>query len=351
MYGSNSLSDQKSTAFRLSEKILELSERTGLIRFGRHLFSRSLTVLNYHRVNDPNKENFDSFRPNVSASPIAFKQQMEYLSKWFNVVSISDVVEWLHAKKSLPNYAALITFDDGYLDNYTYAYPILREYNFPAIIFLASGHIGTNTPFFWDLATYCFFYTTQDCVIFPDGSERSWKNEQEKKSISIAWVESMKTLSNEEKQKWVDELPIKLNISIPHNYFKNLMVNWDQVREMSSNGIDFGGHTITHPILSRISHEQARLEIEGSKSRIELETGKPVLGFAYPNGMKQDINAEIEALVIKAGYQAAFTLLNGPTSLREVKKNPFAIRRIFILHTHTIAHYSALTSPINRYRK
>lgn len=342
---------QRLTVPGISRKLLEFSEQTGLIRLGRPLFSRSLTVLNYHRINDVNQADFDSFHPNVSAHPKVFKQQMEYLSKWFNVVSISDIIEWLHKKKKLPDYAALITFDDGYLDNYTHAYPILREYNFPAVIFLASGHIGTNRPFFWDLAAYCFFHTTQDHIIFPDKRERSWKNGEEKKSISISWVESMKILSNEEKLRWVNELPEKLNVSIPHNYFKNLMTNWDQIREMSNNGIDFGGHTITHPILSRVSPEEARQEIEGSKFRIEQETGKPVLSFAYPNGMKKDLNTSIEVLVSKAGYQAAFTLLNGPTSLHEVRQNPFAIRRIFILHTHTLAHFSALTSPINRYRK
>ncbi|MEK6750952.1 MAG: polysaccharide deacetylase family protein [Chloroflexota bacterium] len=335
----------------LAGGILKLADQTGLIRVGRQLFSKSLTVINYHRIDNPHQPDFDSFKPNISASPPMFAEQMDYLKRWFNVVSVNDVVQWLHGKHDLPPYAALITFDDGYLDNYTQAYPILRKNNFPAVIFLTTGHIETDAPFYWDMAAYCFFHTSKDHVTFPDKSERSWNGSAQKESVSNAWIEALKLLPDSEKQNWAGQLSERLNVSIPANYFKNLMVNWEQVQEMNQNGIEFGGHTINHPILSRISPENARMEIEGSKLRIEQETGKEVLSFAYPNGMKNDLNPTLELLVAQAGYKAAFTLSNGPSSLREVKSNPFAIRRIFISHTHTMAHYAALTNPINRYRK
>ena len=69
---------------------------------------------------------------------------MDYLAKWFNVISLKDLIEWLDGRKNLPPFAALITFDDGYLDNYLSAYPILRQHNFPALIFLTTEHIGTD---------------------------------------------------------------------------------------------------------------------------------------------------------------------------------------------------------------
>lgn len=335
----------------ITGKLLEFANQTGLIRAGRQLFSKSLTVINYHRIDNPHQPNFDSFKPNISADPHMFAQQMDYLARWFNVVSVNDIIQWLHGKRDLPPYAALITFDDGYLDNYSNAYPILRQHNFPAVIFLATGHIGTDAPFYWDLAAYCFFHTKEGHLLFPDNTERFWKDTAQKESISSAWIEALKVLPNTEKHKWVKQLPERLNVSIPNNYFKQLMVNWDQVREMNRNGIEFGGHTINHPILSRISLDEARLEIEGSKTKIEEETEQQVLSFAYPNGGRNDLNSDLEMLVAQTGYQAAFTLLNGPTSVREVRSNPFAIRRIFISHNHTLAHYATLTNPINRYRK
>lgn len=330
--------------------LINVLYNTGLVRFGRQLFSRSLTVINYHRIDDPDRPELDSFQPNISAHPLMFNQQMAYLSRWFNIVSIQDLVKWLNGKKTLPPYAALITFDDGYLDNYTQAYPILKKYAFPAAVFLTSGHIETDAPFYWDMAAYCFYHTKHDHVLFPESKVRSWANNLEKNIVSNAWVESLKRLPNSEKQKWVNALPEKLDVSMPKNYFRNLMMSWDQVREMSNNGIEFGGHTINHPILSKIPLDQAFSEINGSKVKIEKELGRKILSFAYPNGMKNDLNSEIEKLVAQAGFKTAFTLLNGPSTLKETRRNPYAIRRIFISHTHTLSQFAILINYINRYR-
>jgi peptidoglycan/xylan/chitin deacetylase (PgdA/CDA1 family) len=330
--------------------LIDLAYETGLIRTGRGLWAKSLTVINYHRIDDPQQKDFDSFKPNVSATPQDFNRQMDYLSKWFNVVSMQDVAQWLDGQKELPRYAALITFDDGYLDNYTFAYPILRAHNFPALIFLTTEHIGTDVPFYWDMAAYCFHHTKSDELTFPDGKIERWSNPEQLEHVSIKWVELMKTFPQEEKLVHVQHLPESLGVSVPSGFFKKLMMNWDQVREMQKGGIEFGAHTMHHPILTRISLDEVRAEVVGSKSRIEKELGEPVLSFAYPNGQSSDLNDKIEKIVADSGIRAAFTLLNGPSSQDEVKQNPFVIRRIFISYKHSLPEYAALLSPINRYR-
>lgn len=334
----------------LKHKMLNLAYETGLIRAGRGLWARSLTVVNYHRIDDPFRGDFDSFKPNVSATPQVFERQMEYLAEWFNVVSLKDVVEWLAGRRDLPPYAALITFDDGYLDNYTSAFPILRKYNFPALIFLTTGHIGSNAPFYWDMAAYCFSHTQSDHLTFPDGRVQGWSNPAERDQVSKNWIEFLKTLPQAEKQIYVENLPVVLGVAIPAGFFQSLMLDWDQVREMQKSGIEFGAHTVHHPILTRIPLEEVREEVLESKSRIENELGVPVLGFAYPNGQASDLNQEVEKIVAESGFRAAFTLLNGPSSQGEVKRNPYAIRRTFISHRHSLAEYAMLLSQINRYR-
>ena len=334
----------------LKDKILSLAFETGLIRAGRGLWARSLTVLNYHRIDDPHRKGFDSFKPNVSATPQDFARQLEYLAKWFNVVSLNDVVEWLEGRRDLPPHAALITFDDGYLDNYTSAYPILRQYSFPAVIFLTTEHIGTDVPFYWDLAAYCFSHTLRDHLVLPDGGVIQWTNAEELARATRDLIESMKTLPQDEKQRCVDRLPEELGVNIPEGFFQNLMMSWDQIREMHAGGIEFGAHTMHHPILTRISLEQVAAEVQGSKFRIEEELGEPVLGFAYPNGQASDFNDRIQAIVAESGIRAAFTLLNGPSLLGEVRRDPYAIRRIFISHRHSLPEYALLVSPVNRYR-
>jgi peptidoglycan/xylan/chitin deacetylase (PgdA/CDA1 family) len=335
----------------LKHRLLNLAYKTGLIRVGRGLWAKSLTVVNYHRINDPYRKDFDSFKPNVSATPQDFDRQLAYLAQWFNVVSLKDIVAWLDGRKDLPPHAALITFDDGYLDNYTSAFPVLQKYKFPALIFLTTGHIGTNAPFYWDMAAYCFAHTQNDHLAFPDGRVKHWSDSSEQREqVSKHWIEFMKTLPQAEKQVYVDNLPTLLGVSIPAGFFRRLMMDWDQVREMQKAGMEFGAHTIHHPILTRISVEQVREEVAGSKSRIENELGESVLGFAYPNGQASDLNDGIEKVVADSGIRAAFTLLNGPSSQGEVKRNPYAIRRIFISHRHSLEEFAMLLSPINRYR-
>jgi len=349
MYSTEKQSNQKSKS-RLKQKILSMAFNTGLIRLGRQFWSHSLTVLNYHRIDDLARGDFDSFKPNVSASPVEFERQMKYLSRWFNLITIQDLVQWLEGRQSLPSFAALITFDDGYLDNYKFAFPTLQKYGVGAIIYLTTGHVGTDQPFFWDLAAYCFFHTQRENVTFPNGNEQAWSSLMERDQILKSWIEVLKAMPETEKQLVISRLPAQLNVSIPKDYFRNLMMTWDHVREMQNGGIAFGGHTVNHPILSRVALQTAKTEITLSKSTIEKETGVPVLSFAYPNGMTNDLNPQIVNAVEAAGYKTAFTLLNGPSSLREVRNNPFTIRRIFVSNHHMLPEYAALVSPINRYR-
>jgi peptidoglycan/xylan/chitin deacetylase (PgdA/CDA1 family) len=340
--------ERGSTRKSLKRNLYSVADKAGVFRLGRRLWPEALTVVNYHRIEDVTRPGIDSFKPNISASPEAFNWQMAYLKRWFSAISIEELVAWLEDREPLPPNPALITFDDGYLDNYVHAYPVLRQHNLPALIFLTSGHIGTDKPFYWDMAAYCFKHTGRESVHFPDGSEVSWETEEQKEEVNRSLTEALKRLPQEQKEQWAARLPEQLGVSIPQGHFKRLMLNWELVREMHAGGIRFGGHTISHPILTRVSAERARQEIAGCKEQIERELGAPALSFAYPNGMQGDWNAEMEGLLKEAGYRAAFTLLSGPASLKEVKESPFAIRRIFISHRHGREEFTAMLSPWNR---
>lgn len=341
---------KKTRRSKLKEGIFSFAFHSGLTRLGRGFWKNSLTVLNYHRITSLDDDGFDTFKPNVSASPEDFERQMDYAARWFNVISTRDLVGWLDGGAPLPPHAALITFDDGYLDNYTFAYPILRKHNFPAIIFLTTNHIESDLPFYWDLAAYCLHHTRKDHVVLPDGTRREWTSRAEAERVGATLIEQAKSLTEDEKRAWMSRLPDALDVSIPAGFFRNLMLSWGQVREMRRNGIEFGGHTMNHPILTRVPLEKAKEEIVGSKARVEQELGEKILGFAYPNGLTGDFNAEIERAVAEAGYGAAFTLLNGPSPNAEVKRDRFAIRRVFISHKHTLPQFAALVSWFSRYR-
>jgi peptidoglycan/xylan/chitin deacetylase (PgdA/CDA1 family) len=197
-----------------------------------------------------------------------FENQMQYLSKVYNPISLEKMAQHIQNGTSLPSKAVAVTFDDGYRDNYENAYPILKKYDIPGTFFLITDYIGTGEIPAWDKGYY------------------------------------------------IAE--------------KILMLSWEQVREMSDNGISFGSHTLTHPFLTKISRKQVQKEIHFSKDIIEQRIGKPVTSFAYPSG---DFDSDIKEIVKKTGYSAAVSTISGyncaSNDAYELRRNVIQLQSVY----------------------
>jgi len=332
---------------KTKDSVLKLALKLGLYEIGR-LYPGTLTVLNYHRIENPNESNFSTFKPNISASPEMFDLQMEYLARHYNIVSANEVTAWITDGRSLPPKAALVTFDDGYLDNYSNAYPVLHRRGIPAIIFLASDYMESSTPFYWDLIAHCFISTRLDHVTIPKAGFLSWKDEASRDQVVRQVVERMKTLPESEKQGIVDAVPDLLNVSVSNDHFRGIFLTWENIREMAASGIEMGAHTASHPILTRISLDLAKSEIVNSKKRIEEELNRRVTSFAYPNGQRSDFSDSVIDAVKSSDLQAAYTLLPGPTRLNTVKRFPYQIRRIYLSHKDSFPIFAGKLAGVTR---
>ena len=330
------------------DRSLALLHRIGVFDFARSISPNFLTVLNYHRIDDPSHEDFDTFLPNISATPSDFALQMDYVAQHYNVISGAELVAFVKGKRKLPARAAIITFDDGYLDNYTKAFPILKARNLPAIIFLTTDFIGTGKPFYWDLIAYCFHHTTLEKVDLPYLGSQVWVDESTRAEIMYSWIGLLKELSESEKRKIVDQLPELMKVSVPEDAFGNIMMSWSNARELSENGIEMAGHTVSHPILTRLPPEEASWELINCKRQIEDQINKRVISFAYPNGRSADFNSELIRRVQQAGFEVAFTLLPGQMRYGDIPKNRFAIRRVFLSYKDTFPRFAAKLTGINR---
>lgn len=326
---------------RLSSQVFGMLYSLGTLDMVLRADRDRLTALSYHRVDDPYRAGFDTYSPNVSATPVGFRQQMEYIKAHYNVITCAHLAQWLRGERELPPRPAIITFDDGYYDNLGYAFPILRDLNLPATIFLSTGIIGTEVVFPWDLAAYSFFHTTKDQADLPLTGHVSWSGSHERELVMRGWFTRVKDVPEAGRSGIVESLARALDVVVPPGAFPSLYLNWDQVRELSQNGIEIGAHTASHPILTALSYERAEQEIVSSKRRIEAEIGKPVISFAYPNGGRSDFSAEIMAILRKQGIEVAFTLMPGPTHFSTVKKNPLGIRRVFVGYNDTLPRFAA----------
>lgn len=171
------------------------------------------TVLTFHRVNDKDSHS-------LSVHPAMFDELLEILSREYRIVPFAQLRAELCGEEGVKAKTVAITFDDGYLDNFTVAAPILKQRKVPATFFVTSGYINTNHVFPWDL-----------------------------------------------------------NSPISHP-----LMTWDHVRQLAAEGFEIGAHSVNHPNIGKCSPEIARAEIIDSKRCIEDRLGKPVFGFAYPFG-------------------------------------------------------------------
>jgi peptidoglycan/xylan/chitin deacetylase (PgdA/CDA1 family) len=325
--------------------ILDVARRSGAFGAVGHLYGRDrLTVLAYHRIIDHTTPDFAAFARNVSATPAEFSEQMEWIGRRFSVVSLDEVVAAADGA-DLPDRAVLITFDDGYQDNLDNALPVLRRLGLPAVVFLATHHIETGRAFWWDrVASFFVRYAGPEATL-PILGPTTW-TPAGAQAAAARWIERAKLLPHDELQNALDGLGAL--VAAGDRGPGGLVMDWDGVRQLAANGIAVGGHTRTHPILTRLSIEAARGEIAGCKADIERELGVPPAGFAYPNGQSADFDDEVVRAVGDAGFRVAFTLVPGPARRREVAAAPLRIRRVYVHHGDGLARFAAKVSGVTR---
>jgi peptidoglycan/xylan/chitin deacetylase (PgdA/CDA1 family) len=207
----------------------------------------------------------------------------------------------------------------------------MRERGIPAVIFLATDYIGTGRPFIWDLAAYLFATTAQASANVPLIGLRRLATEADRDAATAAWVDAMKRLPGAKRSEAAASLAKALSVDIPGpEVLRHLYMDWDDVRRLACDGVEFGGHTCSHPILTGISDPQSRREIEESIRQVTEAVGSKTLGFAYPNGSRKDYSDRHEDAVTKSGVPLAFSLEPGPMRLSEVSGRRTGIRRIYV---------------------
>ena len=208
----------------------------------------------------------------------------------------------------------IVTFDDGYESNYRENFPILRELQIPATGFLTPGLIGTDQLFWWDQVTFALNHTRKKRLVL-DGGDWALGTQIHKDKAAGSLLLRLKKLPEREKQQMVERVMSCLEVNPERLGQSKRLMDWAQVRQMNAAGIDFGAHTVSHAILTRIPAHEARREIEDSKAIIEQQLGRAVEFFCYPNGEQSDFDEEIKNLVRQAGFRCALTTVPGTAGL------------------------------------
>lgn len=304
--------NKMSSKLLLKKIIARVFLYTGVTIFFRAIHkNKNPIILMYHKVD---KDKFDT--------------QMRYLKKNYNVISLYELISTLKSNHTFAKNTAVITFDDGYLDNYRNAYPILKKYGLPATIFVVSGLIGTKKFAWWDKISHSVLESNKHKLVFV--FDRKFihldLNTKQKKLEDISFLHKFfSKYTSKKRDKAVAKLCNLLDIQGYGNKSANLLfMNWEQLKEMSRNNIEMGSHTVSHPFLSNIPSREMFLELNDSKNMIEKKLKMKVNSFCYPSG---DMNIDSRVMVKEVGYASACSIRTGIVSR---KSDIFALERVGI---------------------
>lgn len=309
---------------------LKLTRLVGGPLLDRSWGRQRLTVLCYHRV-APLQPDDVLYRANLSATPAMFARQLDFLARNFHVIDLATLQHALRTGQPLPPRAALITFDDGYIDNYTIAVPLLRARNLPAVVFVVPDFIDHQRLPWWDVCSAVVLRTAKTSAELPGLGLVDLSTDQQRVDVCDSLVQRLKRMDPPARTELLGALQAALEVE-SQDQAGPLFMAWDQLRELSGQRIACQSHTQTHPILAQITAEAALHELASSRQRIEAEIQQPVTALAYPNGTPIDYTAQTIEIARTAGYQAAFTTSPGPIGYNQLQHTPFAINRIYLSH-------------------
>lgn len=316
----------------MKRAVLNLMRNTGLFAPFRLANRGKALIVVYHRFSENGNR--------LSTSAAAFREQLEYLTAHYRVLPLSEMASYFRRGRRLPPSVAAVTIDDGYRDSFEIAFPILRQYNVPASVFVATDFIDQRAWLWTDKLRYLTSQadTAMLETTINDRALRIKLGDTESRLFAASLVNSeLKQMPDEAKEDVITNIASSLKVSlpcVPPGDFGPL--TWEQVREMDTAGIEVGSHTLTHPILTNITRERLRKELNESRRRLEEVLGRKVDLFCYPNG---DFDAMVSSEVERAGYTCAVTSRHG---LNTRTADPLALRRI---HTERdLVHFVQSTS-------
>lgn len=295
------------------------------------------TIIMYHYVRNTNETSY----PNIKGLTIKnFIGQLNYVLRNYVIISFEDYIEFVNGNKNIPKKSYILTFDDGFKDHYLNVFPILKKRGITASFFpitqpLTEFVIPVVHKTHFLLAkigsgTFAneFNYILKDK--FPELIEIYFVDDKFKKETKYRWDDVLTA-----NLKWtIATMPFKPKVKILNQIFakyfeyekdfcKELYMNYDEIREMIEEGMNFGGHSHTHPKLAELTVEEQIKELKNPKKILEKELKTKIKAFSYPYGSFNDTTINI---LKREGYVCGVTTDVGINKGSNI--NTFTLKRV-----------------------
>ena len=309
----------------IKEFIRKFLTALSLHRLFRFLNRNRFVIITYHGIT-PAPDDFFSW---TTLPACQFSWQIHYLKSNYNILSLDALITQINSGQPLPPNAAVITFDDGFENSFSTAFPILQSLHIPATIFVTTDYTGTKDILWTDELYLRFKKTAVESLDLTDIGLKNYDLQtlSLKEQAHIETSEHLKKLQAKERLFQLHKLREKLQVKELDETDKKefLMLSREQIGAMhSSSLISFGAHSAHHEILSRLNKTEQEKEILSSCSAIQSMLGLKRTAFAYPNGNKNDYNDVTIDILKKENIFCALTNIEGynsrTDSLYELKR-------------------------------
>jgi peptidoglycan/xylan/chitin deacetylase (PgdA/CDA1 family) len=304
-----------------------------------------LRVLTYHRVDEPERRP-DLYPGLISATPEAFDQQMSYLAANYNIVSMPELLDACSRGRMLPPRSVMVTFDDACRDFAEHAWPTLKRYHLPATLFVPTAFPDQpERSFWWDQLYQALTFTQRRDDLDTPLGRLPLRTPAQRAQVFVQLKDYVKTLSHPAAMEWVERTCAALGAPrSAHN-----VLSWDELRRLAREGVALGAHTRTHPLMNRVSPDEARAEAVGSLHDLEREIGQAPPIFAYPSG---GFNDQVVRTLAREGFKLAFTTVHGVNDMQDADR--LRLRRINVGRRTNLSIFRARLLPwslyLNRWR-
>jgi peptidoglycan/xylan/chitin deacetylase (PgdA/CDA1 family) len=261
-------------------------------------------VFMLHRFADPQ-------RGVPGHDPRALHRNIRWLrQRGYRLLSIGDLVRALaEGDPAAADRAVVFTVDDGYHDFLRVGWPIFAELGCPVTVFLTTDFVEGKIWCWWDRVEFALAHTSRpSCAVDIEGRTETlgWTDAASLQVVVGHLVERLKRVPEAERLRVLDALARQSEVALPSSPPPSYAaLTWEEVRRLEQQGVTFGAHSVTHPILSRTSPAQAEHEIQESWRRLRAETAAPVPVFCYPNGGPHDYGLREMRLLAPLGFSAA----------------------------------------------
>ena len=318
----------KSSFFKKS--IFKTVNLAGLNSLRRFKNRKSILILTYHSVL-PDSERFEQFDYRNCVSSENFDQQIIYLKKKYSVISMDEAVNRINTNTVNKSFA-VITFDDGFRNNFKYAFPVLAQNGVPGTFYTATDFMDKENILWTEVVTALILFTKkkqisiqldEDCVL-------PLQSNEDKISASIKIRKYLKNKFDAEKNRVLQDLKYQcsdVGSILERDEERYAFMKWQEVREMAEAGMEIGSHTHTHTLLNMVDEQTTYEELDTSKKLIEKHLNRACNHFSYPNGELENFTTahilQLEAL----GYHSAVSQVKGVNTNQD---NLYKLKRINI---------------------